>query len=367
MNSSSPRHLLVALLAVTLAAPLGACDEALDEGPSEAWSAPGGAEADAWPSPPSPVPEGTPRCRYDAHQWGCLIEVVGPGYLVVALGDGSLAYRRHTFARWTDLGLSDELDHALVGFAADAAGALSSDLAPIAIPSRSAPAPTRTVWLEFNLDSGAPLQDADAFRADDPTQESSFSTSLFVYDTVGEQRRVDVYFTRTDDRAWVWHLVADGGDLEGSTYGEPVSIATGALAFDFDGLLVSATGDPATVTFAGAGPQTVRLEFGDGETFGGTYSWSGSSSLHFLDQDGREPGWLASLRVDWGAIRAKYTNGHEALLGQLAVALFEAPSLMQPLGSGLWAATERSGPPEYTHSGGFGGVRIASWNRTPTE
>ena len=129
---------------------------------------------------------------------------------------------------------------------------------------------TRNVTLRANLDWSSPRP----FAAWDPTNPwptSNFSTSIVVHDAQGGGHSLDIYFVNTATAAWEVHVVVDGGQLAGGTFGTNVEVGAFALTFDMHGYLNTVqTTTPISVTFNAAVPnQGIAMHFGTSISVGG--------------------------------------------------------------------------------------------------
>ena len=79
---------------------------------------------------------------------------------------------------------------------------------------------------------------------------------------------------------------------------------------------------------------------------------SETSSVTSLTQDGASVGSIAGLSVDdTGSIIAQYTNGDEAVLGQLALATFSAEGGLVRTGGNMYAASPEEVSPQSVPQG----------------
>ena len=206
--------------------------------------------------------------------------------------------------------------------------------------------------LQFYGTGGGGTSIAEAADAAD------FTTSMTVYDSLGVGHDVAVCFERASDGAWNWRALADASevmDITGNPYsanaGEGFELASGTISFDTDGNPVASSQvSTADWNFRGASGQNVRFDFGVdalGVATAGSLRTSGNtSSVTSLVQDGRGAGELASVRVGPdGLVVGSYTNGEQQVLGQVAVATFEAEGGLVRMGGTLFASSVTSGEP----------------------
>ncbi len=204
--------------------------------------------------------------------------------------------------------------------------------------TESSPGATSRVEATFNLRSNPEDLSAVAFDAEDPNSYS-FSTSLSVYDSLGQAHVATLFFRNTGSLNWDAHLAIDG-----TAVGGPQSLEFGA-----DGALVA----PATpVSFGaftpanGAAPLDIEFDLADATQFGT------SDNVAALRQDGFASGRLTGIDIDGnGVVFARYTNGQSSPLGQIAVASFANPQGLQQAGDNAWVETFGAGDPIFGVAG----------------
>jgi flagellar hook protein FlgE len=267
----------------------------------------------------------------------------GNGFMVVRSAnpnEGELLYTRAGQLTLDSQGYVSTLDGLrLQGYQAASDGTLTDTLGDLKVGDiASPPRASSVVDLRLNLDPDQAVLTAPWDPAD-PSGTSNYSTSVTLYDEQGNPIQADVYYRKTGDNQWEYHVLVDGDDIEGGTAGTPVEVTTGTLAFNPDGSL--ATHTPGAVSFTPDGPGIAQaLTFG----FDGSTQHAGESSLARLSQDGYAAGELRDVRIDAdGLITGIFSNGDEQVLGQVAVANFVAPEGLSALSDNLWRATSQSG------------------------
>lgn len=256
------------------------------------------------------------------------------------------------------------------GYAANADGTLQAAVSTLQVPTASLqPLATTEMNITANLDAGAAVLTAP-WDAADPANTSNYSTSITVYDSLGEQRTLDVYFRKTADNAWEYHVLADGADLAGGTAGVYQEIgAGGTLAFDTNGALNDAQTPQLSIDFAGGSTpaQLIDLNFGDdilndGATgLGGTTQFASASAVSAQSQDGYASGEFSGISIDGvGLVQGLYTNGQKIAIGQLAVAKFRSNDGLGKAGAGLWIETRESGTAALGGAGAGGRASVSA-------
>lgn len=224
---------------------------------------------------------------------------------------------------------------------------------------------TENVSFSGSLDSSEEaLGTAEGTAPDTSTETPHHSTTMTVYDSLGNSHEVEVNFYKcyvnTGDASnpltvWYWEIPGSGGTT--------VSGAGGFIEFESDGDLF--TGDasfPITgeVTFTpaastGAAPFTVRIDFSD------ITASSADSSVEADLVDGYPAGTLEdySIGAD-GIIMGVYSNGQQQPLGMIALAGFANPAGLSKAGSNYYAATANSGDFVNGVAAGSGGTGLLS-------
>lgn len=196
----------------------------------------------------------------------------------------------------------------------------------------SPPQETTQVEAEFNLAADSEDLSGTPFDLDDPTSYQ-FTTSLTVYDSLGEAHTAELFFRPVGGLAWESYLAVDGTQVGGGA----------ALQFDASGSLVQPAG---TVNFGahalgnGADPLSVEFDFTSATQYGS------ASTINSLRQDGYASGRLTGVDIDkTGVVSARFTNGQALSLGQVAVANFSNPQGLQQVGDNQWVETFGAGDP----------------------
>ena len=282
------------------------------------------------------------------------------------------------------------------GYQVDNGGAISGTIDNMDVSSTTTP-PNMTANVEVtaNLDSRvSPIN--TGFDIDDMSNTSHFSTSISVYDSLGNTHLVTVYFTKVYEDTggtgnyWQWNGVADG--VSGGVPGTYV-MATGYMQFDQGGALVAedvndmdlnVTDDTAAnfpsdlpaelpiavsdFNFLGGVTQNqaITFDFGTGTADGGTgldgsTQFGSASGTLFQSQDGYASGSLKSLSINQdGIISGLFTNGQTRTLGQVVVGIFNNPHGLSKMGKNLYGESYESGQPIIGASNTSGRGRLLS-------
>ncbi|AJE04345.1 flagellar basal-body rod protein FlgF [Geobacter pickeringii] len=221
------------------------------------------------------------------------------------------------------------------------------------------PKQTANVKMVVNLDS---TQTTPALPWDptNPVATSNFSTSLSVYDSLGNAHTATAYFRKTAANAWDWHVI-----IPDATAGTPGSVTTpinGTLAFSSTGALTAQTptaGTAQNITFANGStvPQPVLFDLG----VGATTQYASASIVSSQTQDGYYQGTLTKVTIDdKGYVNGVYSNGQLQKLYQVALAKFSSNDGLSKSGGSLFEETLASGQPMLSNAATPGVGKILS-------
>jgi flagellar hook protein FlgE len=273
----------------------------------------------------------------------------------------------------------------------------------------SKPKETNLVQLTSNLDSRVSLDSAADLKTNwDAGNEQpigstnyDYQTSINVYDSLGSEHTVTLYFDRTDTANQYEFLVSGdpGEDGDAATKGAVAgAYMWGVISFDEEGRLKDfedlevyhddGTGwawhdledgsNPPTRTGSNAYPQ-FRVNFTQEQWIelnlgllwdAGANAWNRDSSYTSTQyasaattinqsQNGYGPGFLQNISVDTdGEMTGHYSNGQVTPLYRVTLADFNNPWELTKRGGNLYAANQRTGDPSTGHPGtnGLGSV-----------
>jgi len=237
------------------------------------------------------------------------------------------------------------------GYQANGDGTFAASLSDVTAPTAALPArATTAINVTANIDSSAPVITA-AWDPQDPANTANFSTTMSIYDSLGNAHTADVYFRKTADNAWDYHVLVPGADLNPPVVGNS-EIGSGALTFTTNGALNAETVTTAVSASFGGGAtaaQAITVDFGtsiaDGGTgLDGTTQFAGPSNVSSQKQDGYASGDFSGVSVDGqGVVTGLYTNGQKIAMSQLGIAKFRSNDGLGRAGQNLWIATRESG------------------------
>jgi len=286
------------------------------------------------------------------------IALNGDGFFVVkgtVDGVSSNFYTRAgEFAIDKDGNLANPNGLLVQGYQANGDGTYAAALSTVKAPTAALPAKaTAGASVTANLDSDDQVI-AAPWDPQNPAKTANFSTTMSVYDSLGNAHTMDVYFRKTADNAWDYHAVVPSADLTGGVAGTNTEIGTGSLAFTTNGALNTVTTTTAiSANFVGAtAAQAITLDFGTSIGAGGTglsgttqfAGGGGKSNVSSQSQDGYASGDFSGVSVDGqGVVTGLYTNGQKIAMAQLGVAKFRSNDGLGRAGQNLWIETRDSG------------------------
>lgn len=216
------------------------------------------------------------------------------------------------------------------------------------------------------------------FNIADPTGTSNFSTSMTVYDSLGNSHLLTTYFTKAGSNTWNYNVTANSNDVVTANYNAAnidatlgiTRVGAGTLTFGTDGTLDresvalrfdtgTAAGSAGTVPgqmqidFNGATPdQLLTYNYGTsvttegGNGLDGTTQFGSQSAVVQLTQDGYAAGSLQAFSVDGnGVINGRFSNGQLRALAQVVLARFPDPLGLTRTGNNTFAESGNSGQP----------------------
>lgn len=206
---------------------------------------------------------------------------------------------------------------------------------------------TDELLLTTNLDATEDILVLANFNIND-ADTYNYSSSVQVFDTLGNPQLLTTYFIKTADNTWAWAWSAETDDGL-NTVMQGVSAAD-ALQFNTDGVLVGSVAVPPVDTQGviaaadldwnnGSAPTGITLTFD-------TTQFNSASQVVSVDQNGFGAGNLTSVDIDNdGIVVASYSNGEQQKIAQLVLGKFVNPNGLSLAGSNLYTATLESGAP----------------------
>jgi flagellar hook protein FlgE len=222
----------------------------------------------------------------------------------------------------------------LTGYPVDAAGQTSNGTpSDLRISTADiSPLPTELARAQLNLDARDEIKTNVFDSANPDTYHSAMSMS--VYDSLGRDHQVTMYYRKTAGNTWEVRASADGVDIPG---------VASTLQFSTAGLVTSPTG-PFNVTIP------VGADAGNTMTFGmnltSATQFGASFATTEITQDGYGTGRLSGFTSDdSGMLIGRYSNGQTRPQGQIVLANFVNPQGLVPLGNNAWVEGGLAGQP----------------------
>jgi len=269
----------------------------------------------------------------------------------------------------------------LIGYQPNAnLDAVTDQLGPMKEPPSPMPAKATTeAKLAINLDARKEVISTDVALNNQYPDTFSHVTQLSVFDTVGKQHTVSMYFQKISSREFDVFVNVDGQvfasapidssaqvriNMPNSDTVLPTTAPVPIARFTFNkGLLVN-IGSPST-EYVSAATGNLELKFSltppdkdkpldpslvlDDPSnfvvdFESSTSFASSFEVKSSEQDGYGAGSLTGLTVDdKGTVRGQFTNGKTVVAGQLLLATFRGLGGLKEVSSNVYQATDQSG------------------------
>jgi len=216
----------------------------------------------------------------------------------------------------------------------------------ITLPSNllSSPVATQNMSVQVNLDASQTVG----------TPGASFSTSMQVFDSLGNAQTLSVNFTKTAANAYTYSVTIPGQALTAGVSGTPSTLASGTMTFDSSGNMLTPAPPPPAANAAipvpitgladGAASLAVNWNVYNPTTFAPTItqfseSSSGSTALNPA-QDGSASANIGSISMGSnGQVLAQYGDSPAVVVAQLAMAQIRNPQSLIAVGNSLLEAT----------------------------
>ncbi len=305
------------------------------------------------------------------------LAIDGNGFYVLRDAAGAAFYSRAgQFHLDAQNRIVDPSGFFLQGYQVNTSGLITASIGGVTLPTTTAPpSPTSTVDIGANLNSQSTT---GTFSLADPAGTARFSTSLTVYDSVGNSHLLTTYFTKTAANTWTYNVLGSTNEIVTGNYHSSnvnaslglVRLASGSLTFTTSGALdtesvvtsydsgtaggtAGGTVGQAQIDFVGAtADQTIAFNFGTSVTTDGgtglnlTTQFGAASGLVQQAQNGFGAGALQTFSVETnGMVNGRFSNGQVRPLAQLALARFPDPLGLVRTGKNTFAESGTSGQP----------------------
>ena len=254
------------------------------------------------------------------------LAISGDGFFMLEL-EGQRVYTRAGSFRWDESGnLVAPGGYLVQGWMADAQGNIATQTAvdSINLPLSQVIDPVETSLIELggNLSSDSAIGDLH-------------TTSIVVYDSLGEAHETLLTFEKTGANAW---------DVTAEMDGNALTLSSTSVTFDSNGALTSA-GTLSLSGYAPPGADPIAIDV----DLAGTaplVQFGGSSTAESFDQDGNAIGFLSNFSIAGnGTISGQFSNGETKVLAMVATATFNNPSGLIRDGQTHFQASTNSGEP----------------------
>lgn len=279
---------------------------------------------------------------------GLDLAISGEGFFTLSLNGERVYSRAGNFEPNRDGFVTNPQGARLQVFAPSADGTtFSGQLTDLQLlTTESAPKPTSSVAIGLTLPADTKEPTIKPFN---PAESNSYSHStggITVYDSLGVSHTQTSYFVKTAvPNEWEVYNYVDGKqvnpgsdpDANPPVIGGPVTLTfdgTGTLDTPAGGKIVLAPFRPET----GAGALNMTLDLSGGTQYGEKFA------LRSARQDGSAAGKLNEITVsEQGVVFARYSNGDDKVLGQVALTNFANPQGLAQKGNNLWVPSFDSG------------------------
>jgi flagellar hook protein FlgE len=275
--------------------------------------------------------------------------IQGDGFFVTRNTQGNTQYTRAGSFQVDDAGyLTTNTGERVQGWTSTdpVTGKLNTNgaIGDIVVPVGAAKQPIASTQftMDVNLNSSAPADST-----------SAFSDTIRVYDSLGTSHVITVNFQKTAPSTWGYNITIPGEDLAGGTAGIPLDIAgaTGSLTFGTDGQLTSpAPGSTIGFDIAGlnSGAADIHLEWNPFTASGaGRITQFGQPSAPSASsQNGSAAAQLIRVGLaDGGQMLARYSDGQQVVIGQVAMAGVRNPASLIANGNNNYQVSARTATP----------------------
>jgi len=216
----------------------------------------------------------------------------------------------------------------------------TSGLEPIDLSSNKLDSePTTTGELSVNLPStSADVAAADMPSTNSATAQYSARTSMTVYNSLGEEVTLDIYYAKSTTTG-EWGVSVYDAAGRSSSGGFPYAsgaLATATLQFDSDGNLTSTSTSSLSIPVPGG--ETMTLSLND------TTQLAEDFTIMTVDANGNPPLEPSGIEIsDDGIVSMVYANGTRRSAYQIPVATVASPDKLIPKAGNVFQVSSESG------------------------
>lgn len=199
-------------------------------------------------------------------------------------------------------------------------------------------APSTTAVVPANLPESADIVTGSLPSSNATGAEYTQKSSMVVYDNLGGQVILDVYYTKTGANTWEVAVYDQADAAPDTSFPYAVGpLATQTISFD------ATTGD-----LAGASPTSITVAVPDGASLDISFEEMTQLATDFLvgdiEVDGNAPATIDRVEFSSdGIVYAQYTDGSTQALFRIPVANVNSPDELTSLSGNVFRASENSG------------------------
>ena len=219
-------------------------------------------------------------------------------------------------------------------------GAIGNITVPVG--TLQAPQATQNITLSANFSASAAPDTATGTASD-------WSAPVTVYDSLGTSHVITVNFAKTAANTWSCTATVPGADVGAAS---PQTVGTGTLTFGPDGqLLTPAAGSPIALSITGLTdgantPLNLNWNLYNADGTGMLTQFDQPSATSANTQDGAAAAQLTGVTMtNGGQLMASYSNGQQAVVGQVALASIRNPQTLVAVGNNLFQISADTGAP----------------------
>lgn len=212
------------------------------------------------------------------------------------------------------------------------------------------PKATDRADISLNLPKSNSELSSSEFNNQDPLTFNN-STSVTVYDSLGESHVLTFYFIHinVDNNTWELRIALDNNTIQSSAELILDFSSDGLLDVndsDLDGFITTENGliENYGISLSNSADNiSITLDFTTDTT-----SFNSSFEVSSLIASGFYTDHLEEFKIDSdGLVTLSYVHGEDILIGRVALAKFPSPYNLQSLDNDLWAETSNSGEATY--------------------
>lgn len=196
------------------------------------------------------------------------------------------------------------------------------------------PSATTQMSMNLNLQSDAVVGQSSG----------TFTEPIQVVDSLGTTHTLTVTFTLTGPNAWNYSVDIPGQDLSSGTAGTPSQVASGPIAFDSNGNLITPAPPgqiaiPITGLADGASDMNINWNVYNSTGAPTITQFAQPSAASSTSQNGVQASQVTQISIaNGGTIIANYSNGSQQVIGQIALAAISNPDSLISAGENNYEA-----------------------------